>query len=142
MVGFEYARKLQDMTMKELAERLGVSQQLISMWANKKKKIPLERVPQLALIFNIRKELVGRDVDEIDKREIQDSVNMVNDLNYGNGGYNEMRTHIKNLTYTIEEALVERCCAPNQVPDFQEMNRCIGFLERMIARIKKGEFDD
>lgn len=51
MIGLTYIMKLENITAKELATRLGVTASTISQWESKKRPIPKERRVQLSQIF-------------------------------------------------------------------------------------------
>lgn len=55
----------------ELAERLGIRKQNINMWIKGKQNIPKKYIPILEEIFGLKKEYFTKELDEIDKLEIQ-----------------------------------------------------------------------
>ncbi len=55
----------------ELAEQLGIKKQNINMWVKQKQSIPKKYLPVLAELFSIDKELLSKELSEIEKLEIQ-----------------------------------------------------------------------
>lgn len=71
MFGLTYIRNLFNMSMDDVAKKLGVSKQTLSKWENKKIKISDERLNQLSSLFNTPKEYFEKELDEINKINIQ-----------------------------------------------------------------------
>ncbi|SDY76485.1 Helix-turn-helix [Proteiniborus ethanoligenes] len=71
MIGLEYILNLYNMQHVELAERLGIRKQNINMWIKGKQNIPKKYIPILEEIFGLKKEYFTKELDEIDKLEIQ-----------------------------------------------------------------------
>lgn len=69
--GLEYILALYDMQHIELAEKLGIKKQNINMWIKGKQNISKKYLPVLEELFNIKQEYFNKDIDEIDKLEIQ-----------------------------------------------------------------------
>ena len=69
--GLEYILALYDMQHVELADRLGIKKQNINMWIKGKQNISKKYLPILEEIFSIKQEYFNKDIDEIDKLEIQ-----------------------------------------------------------------------
>lgn len=55
----------------ELAEKLGIKKQNINMWIKGKQNIPKKYLPILEELFGIKVDYFSKDIDEIDKLEIQ-----------------------------------------------------------------------
>lgn len=55
----------------ELAEKLGIKKQNINLWIKKRQNIPKKYLPILEEIFNLDREYFTKELDEIDKLEIQ-----------------------------------------------------------------------
>lgn len=55
----------------ELAEKLGIKKQNINMWIKGKQKIPPKYLPTLEEIFGLKSEYFTKELDEIEKLEIQ-----------------------------------------------------------------------
>ena len=53
MLGLEYIRKLYGDTTITLADKLGITNALISQWENGKKLIPDKRLEELSNIYNV-----------------------------------------------------------------------------------------
>ncbi len=69
--GLEYILALYDMQHVELAEKLGIKKQNINMWIKGKQNISKKYLPVLEELFSIKQEYFNKDIDEIDKLEIQ-----------------------------------------------------------------------
>ena len=55
----------------ELADKLGIKKQNINMWIKGKQNIPKKYLPILEELFGIKVDYFSKDIDEIDKLEIQ-----------------------------------------------------------------------
>lgn len=71
IIGLEYILALYDMQHIDLAERLGIKKQNINMWIKGKQKIPKKYLPVLEEIFGINADYFKKNIDEVDKLEIQ-----------------------------------------------------------------------
>ncbi|RKD22380.1 hypothetical protein SAMN02745883_00779 [Caminicella sporogenes DSM 14501] len=71
MIGLEYILSLYNMQHVELAKKLGIKKQNINLWIKKKQNIPKKYLPILEETFGIKKEYFNKEIDEIDKLEIQ-----------------------------------------------------------------------
>ena len=71
MIGLEYILNLYNMQHIELAEKLGIKKQNINMWIKRKQNIPKKYLPTLEKIFGIDQEYFSKELDEIEKLEIQ-----------------------------------------------------------------------
>ena len=71
IIGLEYILALYDIQHIELAEHLGIKKQNINLWIKGKQKIPKKYIPILEEYFGINKDYFSKDIDEIDKLEIQ-----------------------------------------------------------------------
>lgn len=71
MIGLEYILSLYNMQHIELAEKLGIKKQNINLWIKGKQKIPKKYLPILEDIFGIKQEYFMKELDEIEKLEIQ-----------------------------------------------------------------------
>ena len=63
MNGLRYIRNKCNLSLSELASKLGVTRQMISAWENGRKPIPSGRLKELSQIFGIEEELLG-DISE------------------------------------------------------------------------------
>lgn len=71
MSGLEYILSLYNMQHIELAEILGIKKQNINMWIKGKQNIPKKYLPVLEEIFNIDSKYFVKELNEIEKLEIQ-----------------------------------------------------------------------
>lgn len=71
MIGLEYILGLYNVQHVELAEKLGIRKQNINMWIKGKQNIPKKYLPILEGLFGLDGEYFIRELDEIDKLEIQ-----------------------------------------------------------------------
>ncbi len=71
LIGLEFLLGLYNMQHVELAEQLGIKKQNINMWVKQKQNIPKKYLPVLEELFSIDKELLSRELSEIEKLEIQ-----------------------------------------------------------------------
>lgn len=71
LIGLEYILSLYNMQHIELAEKLGIKKQNINMWIKGKQKIPKKYLPTLEEIFGLKSEYFTKELDEIEKLEIQ-----------------------------------------------------------------------
>ena len=71
MIGLEYILSIYNMQHIELAEKLGIKKQNINLWIKGKQKIPKKYLPILEDIFGIKQEYFMKELEEIEKLEIQ-----------------------------------------------------------------------
>ena len=71
IIGLEYILALYDIQHIELADYLGIKKQNINLWIKGKQKIPKKYIPTLEEYFGINKDYFIKDINEIDKLEIQ-----------------------------------------------------------------------
>ena len=71
MIGLEYILRIYNMQHIELAERLGIKKQNINLWIKGKQNIPKKYLPILEELFGIKKEYLIKELNEIEKLEIQ-----------------------------------------------------------------------
>lgn len=71
MIGLEYILSLYSMQHIELAEKLGIKKQNINMWIKGKQNIPKKYLPVLEELFRIKQEYFTKELNEIEKLEIQ-----------------------------------------------------------------------
>lgn len=79
-IGLEYILNLNNMRHIELAERLGIKKQNINLWIKGKQSIPKKYLPELSKIFGIEEKYFNKDLNELDKIEIQ-TQKLIRDLN-------------------------------------------------------------
>lgn len=71
MIGLEYILGLYNMQHVELAVTLGIKKQNINMWIKGKQKVPKKYLPILQEIFGVDAEYFTKELNEIEKLEIQ-----------------------------------------------------------------------
>lgn len=71
MIGLEYILSLYNMKHIDLAEKLGIKKQNINLWIKRKQNIPKKYLPILQDIFGLEKEYFIKELNEIEKLEIQ-----------------------------------------------------------------------
>ncbi len=71
MIGLEYILGLYNLQHIELAERLGIKKQNVNLWIKGKQNIPKKYLPILEALFNVDAGYFPKEVDEIEKLEIQ-----------------------------------------------------------------------
>ncbi|WP_207731898.1 hypothetical protein [Clostridium sp. NSJ-49] len=69
--GLEYILALYDMQHIDLAQKLGIKKQNINLWIKGKQNIPKKYLPVLEDMFSIKADYFIKDLDEVDKLEIQ-----------------------------------------------------------------------
>lgn len=62
------ARQRMDMTQKELADKLGVSQMTVSYWENNKRRVFFDEFVELARVLEIK---IGDILNETDTKKIK-----------------------------------------------------------------------
>ena len=70
-MGLEYILNLYNMQHIELAEILGIKKQNINMWVKGKQNIPKKYLPVLEELFQLDRNYFTKELNEIDKLEIQ-----------------------------------------------------------------------
>ena len=71
MLGLEYIRKLYGDTTITLADKLGITNALISQWENGKKPIPEKRLEELSKLYNVSKEYFSRELTKLEQLHIE-----------------------------------------------------------------------
>lgn len=71
LTGLEYVLRLYNMQQLELAEKLGIKKQNINMWLKGKQNIPKKYLPALENLFHIDRDVLSKELSEIDELEIQ-----------------------------------------------------------------------
>lgn len=71
MIGLEYILQLYNMQQVELAEKLGIKKQNINLWLKGKQNISKKYLPVLEKTFGIDQSYFIKDLNEIEKLEIQ-----------------------------------------------------------------------
>lgn len=71
MIGLEYILGLYNIQHIELAKELGIKKQNINLWIKGKQNIPKKYLPKLEEMFGIDKEYFSKEINDIEKLEIQ-----------------------------------------------------------------------
>jgi plasmid maintenance system antidote protein VapI len=71
LIGLEYILGFYNMQHIELAKELGLKKQNINLWIKGKQGIPKKYLPRLEKIFGISREYFSKELNEIEKLEIQ-----------------------------------------------------------------------
>ncbi|WP_100489117.1 YdaS family helix-turn-helix protein [Sporolactobacillus pectinivorans] len=71
MIGLEYMLGLYNMQQLELADQLGIKKQNINLWLKGKQNIPKKYLPTLEKFFHIDSSYFSKELNEIEKLEIQ-----------------------------------------------------------------------
>ena len=71
MIGLEYILSIYNMQHIELAERLGIKKQNINLWIKGRQNVPKKYLPILEKLFGIKQEYFTKELNEIEKLEIQ-----------------------------------------------------------------------
>ncbi|ADK14725.1 Helix-turn-helix domain protein [Clostridium ljungdahlii DSM 13528] len=92
MIGLYFIRKLYNMSMDELAHNLNITKQTVSKWEKRKIPISDKRLNQLSKIFNIPQKYFQKELDEIDRMEIQNI---------------KLNSELKNYEYQYEDTITD-----------------------------------
>ena len=79
MFGLEYIRKLYGDTTITLADKLGITNALVSQWENGKKPIPEKRLDELSKLYNVSKEYFSRELTPLEQLIIKKNMNGIQD---------------------------------------------------------------
>lgn len=79
MLGLEYIRKLYGDTTITLADKLGITNALISQWENGKKPIPEKRLDELSTIYNVSSEYFSKELTSLEQMKIKKNINGIQD---------------------------------------------------------------
>lgn len=71
MIGLQFILGLYNMQHVELAKQLGIKKQNINMWVKRRQNIPKKYLPVLQELFGIESSLFSKELNEIEKLEIQ-----------------------------------------------------------------------
>lgn len=74
MIGLEYILQLTGMQQKDLAEKLGINKQNITLWIKGKQDISKKYLPILSDIFGLQQSFFQMELREIDKLAIQNEL--------------------------------------------------------------------
>ena len=79
MLGLEYIRKLYGDTTIILADKLGITNALISQWENGKKPIPDKRLEELSKLYNVPSEYFSKELTSLEQVKIKKNINGIQD---------------------------------------------------------------
>ena len=79
MLGLEYIRKLYGDTTITLADKLGITNALISQWENGKKPIPDKRLEELSSIYNLSSKYFSKELTSLEQMKIKKNINGIQD---------------------------------------------------------------
>ena len=79
MLGLEYIRKLYGDTTITLADKLGITNALVSQWENGKKPIPEKRLEELSTIYNLSSEYFSKELTSLEQVKIKNNINGIQD---------------------------------------------------------------
>ena len=79
MLGLEYIRKLYGDTTITLADKLGITNALVSQWENGKKPIPEKRLEELSTIYNVSSEYFSKELTSLEQVKIKKNINGIQD---------------------------------------------------------------
>lgn len=82
MIGLELILKLNDMSFKDLADKLGITKQNVSMWLSGERKVPKKYLAILEDIFKVSKEYYQKELTQIEKLEIEKQILEIYIKNY------------------------------------------------------------
>ncbi|WP_455544420.1 helix-turn-helix domain-containing protein [Intestinibacter sp.] len=154
IIGLEYILALYNMQHIDLAEGLGIKKQNINMWIKGKQKIPKKYLPVLEEIFGINSNYFNKNINEVDKLEIQKE-KLKRDLNpiiekhesvYRAGDINDMvqipvydKEEINRIERTIEKVKVmNKFKSALEVVD---PNPYIDTYKLMVEILEKGQHE-
>jgi transcriptional regulator with XRE-family HTH domain len=127
-------RKLKGVTQDQLAQYLGVSKQMISMWENNpKEKIPESRITQIADFIRVRAEdIVSEDLDElrIEADALTDKISNIKQ---------ELKTVVDREER--EELLIQAQVLQNEVQALGDLAEWEGLNVQLVSEIKALGFD-
>lgn len=92
MIGLEYILNLYNMQHQELAKKLGIKKQNINLWIKGKQNVSKKYLPVLSKIFNIPEKYFQKELDEIDRMEIQNI---------------KLNSELKNSEYEYEDTITD-----------------------------------
>lgn len=72
MIGLEFIRKKHKFTLQEIANKLGVSKQMVSQWEKQRKDISSEKLVLLSTIFNISQEFLKKQLNKAEELELEE----------------------------------------------------------------------
>ena len=79
MLGLEYIRKLYGDTTITLADKLGITNALVSQWENGKKPIPEKRLEELSKLYNLSSKYFSKELTSLEQIKIKKNINGIQD---------------------------------------------------------------
>ena len=79
MLGLEYIRKLYGDTTITLADKLGITNALVSQWENGKKPIPEKRLEELSKLYNVSSKYFSKELTSLEQVKIKKNINGIQD---------------------------------------------------------------
>ena len=79
MLGLEYIRKLYGDTTIILADKLGITNALVSQWENGKKPIPEKRLEELSKLYNVSSKYFSKELTSLEQVKIKKNINGIQD---------------------------------------------------------------
>ena len=79
MLGLEYIRKLYGDTTMTLADKLGITNALVSQWENGKKPIPEKRLEELSKLYNVSSKYFLKELTSLEQVKIKKNINGIQD---------------------------------------------------------------
>ncbi|OSA95667.1 UNVERIFIED_ORG: hypothetical protein B2H93_04400 [Clostridium botulinum] len=73
MNGLQYMLKRDNIKQQELAEKIGVSKQVVNMWIKNTRPIPKKYLLQLSNILNVRTDFINSNINQEELNEVCDS---------------------------------------------------------------------
>lgn len=128
MIGLTLARELNKITMEELAQKLNITKQSISLW-EKDGNIPLRRQKELSQILRIPENYLTKELSEIDRLIIR-KIQIQND--------------IKDSTVTVDEDIIDEETGKviTNTQTFITNNSLLKTLDEINNEIEKLKFKD
>lgn len=111
MIGLTCLRELYNLTMQELADKIEVSKQLVSMWESEKKAISKDKLKKLSKLFNQPEEYLTKELSDVEKLEaeyrkletqLNYDINEGGNKNYIISGDNDINNSIELDTISLE----------------------------------------
>lgn len=133
MVGLEFILNLYNVQQSDLAEKLGITKQNVNHWVKDKQKIPKKHVLTISELFKIPSEFIQKELDELDKVEIQ-KIKLRNDL--GSGSIDHELTGVisqGNENLIKENATSYEKRAYSNESDIEKIKKDIYFYIKLLA---------
>ncbi|WP_252225186.1 MULTISPECIES: helix-turn-helix domain-containing protein [unclassified Clostridium] len=73
MNGLQYILKRDNIQQRELAEKVGVSKQIVNIWVTGRRRVPKKYLPQISNILNIPTNFINSNINQEELNQICDS---------------------------------------------------------------------